>query len=203
MFSIFVNSYLEEMGFDPNQLYQRISKLNVSNKHLFESLIEKFYLQNNLIIQDFNDFSSKNSLENNTDLFNTLYELFNNIKQYKNGGKLGLFKEREAAWGLPSNILNPIDISDCGDLAEVADKIEIFRGMSQEEYDSGDFGQSWSTDCATALKFAREIYSDNVEGIVVKTTLDKGNALHYDKNKEFEVIMIKGSITQLSVVVVN
>lgn len=203
MFSIFVNSCLEEMGFDPNQFYQKISQLYAFNEYLFESLIEKFYPQNNLIVQDFNGFASKNSLEDNKDLSNTLYELFNNIRQYKKGGKLGLFKEREAAWSLPSNILNPTDISDCGDLAEVVDKIEIFRGMSQEEYDSGDFGQSWSTDCTIALKFAREIYSDKAKGIVVKTTLDKGNALHYDKNKEFEMITIKGSITHSSVVVVN
>jgi len=190
------------MGFDPNQFYQKISQLYASNEYLFESLIDKFYPQNNLIVEDFNDFVSKNILEDNTDLLNTLYELFNNIRQYKNGGKLGLFKEREAAWCLPSNILNPTDISDCGDLAEVVDKIEVFRGMSQEEYDSGDFGQSWSTDCATALKFAREIYSDKAEGIVVKTTLDKGNALHYDKNKEFEVIVKKGNISKVVVNIV-
>ncbi len=199
MFNKLVNSYLEEMGFEPNQFYQKISALYPVKQYLFESLIEKFYCQNNLKVQDFNHFSNKNNLEDNTVLFNALYELFNNISQYHNGEKLGLFKEREAAWGLPTNVLNKYDINDSGDLADLPNVVKVFRGMSLEEFKNDDFGQSWTTDYETARKFAEETYIDKPKGIVVKAMLAKNLVLHYEKSKEFEVIIIKGSIKKSDV----
>jgi len=48
-------------------------------------------------------------------------------------------------------------------------------------------------------KFAEEIYSDKPRGIVVKARLTKIQVLHYEKSKEFEVIIIKGSIKKSDV----
>lgn len=203
MFSNTINAFLLNMGFEPNQFYKRVSKLYAPHEAVFGLLIEDFFHQAIIETEDFNHFINLNNIKDSSNIFDPLYELFNNIRQFKSGGKLGLFKEREAAWGLPSNILNQSDIIDIVNLLDLTDEIEIFRGMSQEEYDNGDFGQSWSTDYETARKFAEEFYSDKAEGIVVKTTLDKGHALHYDKNKEFEVITMKGSINQSSVFIVN
>ena len=94
---------------------------------------------------------------------------------------------------MPSNVLNREDIGDIGDLSDLSDSFEIYRGMSHEEFISGDFGQSWSIDYEIARRFAEDTYSDKPKGIVAKTIISKHEVLHYDKNKEFEVIVIKGS----------
>ena len=205
MFKNTIKAYLVDMGFDPDDFYRNIFNRFLDKCFLFELLLENFYPQRKLATSDFNSFIKKINLDinKNSELYNVLYEMFNNIRQFKNGGKLALFKEREAAWGLPSNILDQTDINDIGDLVDLPDKIEIFRGMSQEEYDIGDFGQSWSVDYSTACRFAETVYADKPQGIVVKVTLDKSNTLHYDKNKEYEVIVKKGSILKAAVNIVS
>lgn len=198
MFKNTIKAHLADMGFDPDDFYRKIFNRFPDSIVFFDFLLKKFYPQNNLETSDFNNFIERINLDKNKniELYNVLYEVFNNIRQFKNGGKLGVFKEREAIWGLPSNILDQADINDLGDLMDLSDKIEIFRGMSQEEDHIGDFGQSWSVDYQTACSFAETVYEDKLKGIVVKTTLDKSSALHYDKNKEYEVIVKKRSISK-------
>lgn len=188
-----MNNALEKMGFTPSDYHQIISQVFSGQEHHFENLINSFFNRAQLMTDNFNSFSEQNDLEENTDLWNALYELFNNIRSFKKAGKFGVFKEREAAFGLPSNVLTENDINDKGDIDNLPEIIVIYRGMSKEEFKSGDFGQSWTTDYETARRFAEETYSDKPKGIVAKTTISKREILHYDKNKEFEVIVIKGS----------
>ncbi|MGL3046013.1 hypothetical protein ACSJMR_13265 [Acinetobacter pecorum] len=161
-------------------------------------MILNFYSKQNLTNEDFNRFSKLNNIDDEL-LNNTLFEVFNNIRNFHQGGKFEIFKYREADWGLPSNILNREDIMVNGDLSELSDSFEIYRGMSLEEFQNSDYGQSWTTDYDTARKFAEETYSDKPKGVVAKAMLTKKLVLHYEKSKEFEVIIIKGGIKKSDV----
>jgi len=60
-------------------------------------LVNNFYPQLLIDTPDFNDFINQNNIKSSSDIFNALYQLFNNSRQFKNDGKLGSFKECEAA----------------------------------------------------------------------------------------------------------
>lgn len=49
MFKHSVNENLSEMGFNPNEFYECVSKKFSPNQLLFEELVEKFYLESNFI----------------------------------------------------------------------------------------------------------------------------------------------------------
>lgn len=193
MFSNLVSSYLEKIGFYSNQFYKKISQFFSSKEYLFNNLIRDFYPQQNLTNEDFNSFSKSNNIDDEL-LNNTLFEVFNNIRNFRRGGKFEVFKYREAEWGLPSNVLNKCDIDENRDLDSLSDYIKVFRGMSHDEFTSSDFGQSWSTDYEIARRFAQETYSDKRKGIVATTIISKYNALYYDKKHKFEVIVTQDSI---------
>ncbi|MCU4482117.1 hypothetical protein [Acinetobacter ursingii] len=133
------------------------------------------------------------------ELHNSLYELFNNIRQFNHGGKFGLYKEQAVEWGLPTIVLELADLSDRGDLDILKEGQDIYRGMSWDEYISGKFGQSWTTDIDVARKFSETTYSDRPKGIIVKTRLIKENVIHYENAVEYEVIMVNYSVKKSNI----
>lgn len=193
MFNSKVENYLLDLGFVPESIYKNISNRFKSSENIFEKLIMNFMNVKNLNSKKFNEFIGHYQLDDNSELYNVLRAVFIDIENYENGGRFELFKNHQAEWGVPSNVLNREDIGDIGDLSDLSDSFEIYRGMSHEEFISGDFGQSWSIDYEIARRFAEDTYSDKPKGIVAKTIISKHEVLHYDKNKEFEVIVIKGS----------
>ncbi|WP_288433858.1 hypothetical protein [uncultured Acinetobacter sp.] len=194
MFKNCVNENLSEMGFNPNEFYECVFKKFSSNQLLFEELVEKFYLESTLKTNDFNNFWESKKIINADGLHDSLYELFNNIRQFKNGGKFELYKQRAVEWGLPTIVLEQADLSNRGDLDILKEGQYIYRGMSCDEYISGKFGQSWTTDIEVARKFSETTYSDRSKGIIVRTMLIKENVIHYENAVEHEVIMVNYSV---------
>ncbi|MBB1299081.1 MULTISPECIES: hypothetical protein [unclassified Pseudoalteromonas] len=108
---------------------------------------------------------------------------------FKDGGRFGLFKGRQAEWQGPIVTLRPEDVSE-SDVEVLTEGMSIYRGMSEAELNSGQFGQSWTTNLDVAKRFAQETYSDMLQGIVVRTCLDKKNAIYHSKaDFELEVIL--------------
>ena len=72
--------------------------------------------------------------------------------------------------------------------------------MSKAEYESGDFGQSWSVQVETAHRFATEIYSDIDSGVVVKISVLLESVIYFSpQDCEGEVILKVGSVSKDSV----
>jgi hypothetical protein len=67
--------------------------------------------------------------------------------------------------------------------------------MSTSEFDTSNFGQSWTTNIAVARKFAFDTYSDKPRGLVAKVKLDNRKLIFYSlEDSEYEVILQSGSI---------
>jgi len=126
------------------------------------------------------------------------YFIFDNIRhafiKYCSGGVLAIYKGREADVWYPKIIIRS-NIGDRKDIEQLNSKVTIYRGASKYEYDSKEFGQSWTLDSDIAKKFAFEHYegqvgySDTVR-VILKTTIDKANIYYYQKeDREKEVII--------------
>ncbi|WP_303292368.1 hypothetical protein [Marinobacter sp. SS5-14b] len=127
-------------------------------------------------------------------IFNWAYELYNNLMRFFSGGVLELYTFKQAEWGAPEVKITKDHVPPSNiDLLE--EKHVIYRGMSREEHASKDYRQSWTIDLATAIRFARDTYSDEPSGIVVTAVIDRDDVVYYDKNNnEHEVIVKSGSI---------
>ncbi|RMZ50070.1 hypothetical protein EB822_10355 [Flavobacteriaceae bacterium PRS1] len=81
-------------------------------------------------------------------------------------------------------------------LKELPPVITIYRGMTEEELLSGQFGISWSLKKNVAIFFA-ETYSRNssthkLKKVIHKITINKSKVIAYfNGRKEFEIIYIK------------
>jgi len=88
-------------------------------------------------------------------------------------------------------------------LENLASKITIYRGMTEEENISGEYGISWTLDKKVAEKFATS-YAHNYDTvglpkIVKELTIDKKNIIAYFiDRKEDEIIYIHPSCTKLT-----
>lgn len=91
------------------------------------------------------------------------------------------------------------------DINELQEPIIIYRGTSIEEYDSGNFSQSWSLSYNEAKKFAFEKYRWNIDKlgksrVVLKTEITKSDIFYFNKsNGEKEVVINPKDIKKESV----
>lgn len=116
------------------------------------------------------------------------------MRLFKDGGKLKLYKHRQAEWEGP---IVRISRSGCPNpkLDLLADKNCIYRGMSVAEYESGSFGQSWTTDVQVAKKFAVDTYESQRDGVVAVADLNKSDVIYvFADDPESEVVINSSSI---------
>jgi len=117
---------------------------------------------------------------------------------FKENGIVRMYKYRlTESWYPKVMITKFIGIRE--DIDELDEEILIFRGTSQEEFDSGIFGQSWSLSKNIAKEFAfstykREAHYKNTLRVVLSTIIKKDSIFFYDKNskehkREDEVII--------------
>ncbi len=131
-------------------------------------------------------------------IFDNICQCFINMKE---GGIVRVYQKREAASWYPKIIINQfIGIKE--DIDELDDDILIFRGTSKEEYDSNNFGQSWSLSKTIANKFAFNIYkhsehNQNIQRVLLSTTIKKDAIFFYKNNGiEDEVIVDSKEISK-------
>lgn len=193
---------LKGMGIKPNEYANDLFSRYGTSADVIDKLICNFsdLPKRELTRCAFNEFIINIGLSRQDLLYNQSYDIFNYLRMFKDGGKFGLFKGRQAEWDGPVVTLQKDD-TPTSDVDHLTDGSEIYRGMSSSELQNSEFGQSWTTDIEVARKFAFETYSDKPRGIVAKATLEKENAIYYSlQNSESEVIILSGSITVAEVV---
>lgn len=187
---------LTSMGIDA-KLYEQSLILEFSDKaFIFQELVVAFWKKqgHEMSTESFNQFYAKRGYQTQGGIHDKAYDFFNYLRLFNNDGKLGLYKGRQAEWEGPRIKLEKSDVpnSNISDLAGIS---EIYRGMSIDEFQSENFGQSWTIDILTAERFARGIYHDKPDGIVAVTKLDLANVIYHSKDdNEREVIISYGCI---------
>jgi len=83
-------------------------------------------------------------------------------------------------------------------LQRLSEKITIYRGMTESELDSKNFGISWTLKKDTAIFFAekyqRNLATNNFKKVVHKLILNKSDVIaFFNERKEFEIIYIQPS----------
>lgn len=139
------------------------------------------------------------------------YKLFDNfwriIKHFKIGGIIYAYEKMDSEDSYyPKIILNKYyGIDD--DINNLDESITIYRGTSRDEYDSGDFSQSWSLSCDIAKKFAFEHYTWCKLGtcrVILKTNITKSDIFYFNRNNtEQEVIVNSNNLDKSKVTIVK
>ncbi|CAA6805109.1 MAG: Unknown protein [uncultured Campylobacterales bacterium] len=106
---------------------------------------------------------------------------------YSQGGVYQAYKHREVEEWYPKIIIKKfIKINDSKD--SLKDETIIYRGTCREEYDSKEFGQSWTIDKNIESRFP--INSCKDDKIIIKTRIKKIGIFYFDEDDfEKEVII--------------
>ena len=183
---------LKSMRIEPGEYSNLLQDQHGEDADTFNRLVERFSALDlgELSTLRFNIFIKEHKVIEESLIFNQLYDLFNYLRLFSEGGAFKLFKGRQTEWKGPQIRINESDVPawDCGKLKE---PIIIYRGMSNAEYASGNFGQSWSVSQRVAQRFATETYSDANPGIVVKACIYTESVLYYDPRDYEEEIIVK------------
>lgn len=155
--------------------YNDISTLN--NKKFRNHLNKKLY-----------GFLEKNGFTEDSEEYPILDTICHCFISFKEDGIVKMYKNRQPEFWYPKVIVTQfIGIKE--DIDELGDEVLIFRGTSQEEYETAIFGQSWSLSKNIAKKFAfstykREEHYKNTLRVVLSATIKKDSILFYDKNRK-------------------
>jgi hypothetical protein len=184
------------MGINPEKYGHDLSARSSQAINLIDRLVSHFsgYTIYELKTEEFNSFMDCFSIDCESPVYDHAYDIFNYFRMYKDGGRFELFKGRQAEWDGPVVVLEKADVPD-SNLSSLTNGSEIYRGMSTSEFDTSNFGQSWTTNIAVARKFAFDTYSDKPRGLVAKVKLDNRKLIFYSlEDSEYEVILQSGSI---------
>jgi hypothetical protein len=105
-----------------------------------------------------------------------------------------MYKYREAEGWYPKIIIKE-NIGTRKHVNTLDPNITIYRGTSKDEYNSKEFGQSWTINKTVANEFAFNHYLGQPEHqgtkrVVIKTTINRTNIFYFDKDDyEKEVII--------------
>lgn len=182
---------LKSMRIDPKQYSNFLQEQHGEDAETFNQLFEQFsgLSFEELSTNHFNIFVKEYNFPNDSLIFNQLYDLFNYLRLFSEGGVFKLFKGRQAEWKGPKIRINKSDVPSW-DRNKLKAPIIIYRGMSTAEYESRNFGQSWSVSQKVAQRFAKETYTDINSGIVVKACINIESVLYHDPlDCEGEVIV--------------
>jgi hypothetical protein len=216
IFSKKVQEYItNEMSICIDDLTNKILDDVPNSSWFFNDLFEYMMQLTIPYTYNYNNLSNPNNQKMSQYLDKELYEfldsngftedsdehfIFDNIRHcfinFKENGIVRMYQYREAEVWYPKIIINNF-LGITEDIEELDNEVLIYRGTSQDEYDSGIFGQSWSLSKSIANKFAFEYYKhqehyQNTYRVVISTTINKDSILFYDKNgirNEDEVII--------------
>lgn len=187
---------LRSMGINAHEYDQQLTQNFGHQRCVFQRLIELLWEEvlSDLDNAPFNSFYAATRLPTDSEIHNYLYDFYNYLRLFKDGGKLGLYKHRQAEWKGP---IVRLSRSDCPNprLDILADKSCIYRGMSVTEYESRSFGQSWTTDVQVAKRFAVDTYEDQQDGVIAVANLNRSGVIYvFADDPESEVVVDSGSI---------
>lgn len=161
------------------------------------------YINNHLL-----SFASKYGIEEDKI---EVYFIFDNLRHvflnYRIGGLLQAHTNREAECWYPKMIIRKRLLSE-KDFDQINDEVIIYRGMSENEYLGGSFGQAWTTDIEIANKFAFQHYANHPKyedtvRVVAKTKIHKKNIYWYEDYYENEVLIDEREVSKSEVELVH
>lgn len=139
-------------------------------------------------------FLSNEKLKEDTKVMKIYEELHHALRSYVSEGLEVLYIHRAAEYWYPKIIIKWI-IGDKIFIDELDDIITIYRGTSQDEFDSETYGQSWTIEKSQAENFAfihyrgQEMYLNTIR-IVLEAKINKKDIYYYRKNHiEKEIII--------------
>lgn len=187
---------LGDMGIDAQDYEIQLTQKFNHQCFIFQRLLELFWDEefDDLDNTPFNSFYAATGLPSDSEIHNSSYDFYNYLRLFKDGGKLKLYKHRQAEWKGP---IVRLSRSDCPTpkLDLLVDKNFIYRGMSATEYKSRSFGQSWTTDVQVAKKFAVDTYEDQRDGVVAVANLNRPDVIYvFEDDPESEVVIDSSSI---------
>jgi len=126
---------------------------------------------------------------------------------FKEGGLYGLYKNREAeVWYL--KIIIRQNMGCRTDINNLNNEVIIYRGTSEDEYNSKKYGQSWTLSKKIADDFAFKHYSgqtdyQNTTRVTIKAKIKKESIYYYNKDDNEKEIIVdeRNIIVNLSEVV--
>lgn len=158
------------------------------------------------ITKVWHNINEKYKIEEGSDIYvisDTVRHMFSSYKKF---GIIGLYKYRETEDWYPRVKINKI--IEPNDIDSLENSITVYRGTRQNEYDSGQFSQSWTLDKNIAQRFpikntAGKTYSDN--NIILETIINKEDIFYYDSGEgiEKEVIVNTDKIIKHKVNIVE
>ena len=156
MFSTKSITLLEAMRIDSNQYYKELmEKFGCDAKHFVE-IIEHFDDPSKVgDIEKFLDFCKPRTIDESSLLFDWLFEFYNNLRRYFEGGVFCLFKRRQSEWGASQVGIKRSDVPLNSDLDTLNEVQTVYRGLSLAEHHGKDYAQSWTTDLTEAQKFSK------------------------------------------------
>lgn len=194
---------LRDMGIDAQEYDQQLTKKFGHQCFIFQRLLESFWDEVFVDLDNapFNNFYAATELPTDSDseIYNSSYDFYNYLRLFKNGGKLRLYKHRQAEWEGP---IVRLSRSDCPNpkLDLLAGKSCIYRGMSVAEYESRSFGQSWTTDVQVAKRFAVDTYEDQRDCVIAVANLDRSGVIYvFPDDPESEVVIDSSSIRSANI----
>jgi hypothetical protein len=140
------------------------------------------------------------------------YFILDNIRHafinFKQGGLLSMYQGREAEGWYPkvkvSSFLGSIE-----DIHSLSTPIIIYRGTSKDEFNSNNFGQSWTLSKQIAFEFAFVHYMSQPEykntlRVILKREISKEFILYYtNDNIEGEIIVTPNKLKNVEIITEN
>ncbi|EHS1186013.1 hypothetical protein KVQ64_004362 [Vibrio vulnificus] len=196
MFSEKSINLLEVMRIDSERYYNDLCSEFGSDAEYFVDLIEFFDHSSKVGgNEEFLEFCKHLNLNTGTRLADWLFEFYNNLGRYFDGGVFRLFKYRQAEWGAPQVAIQRSDVPIKSDVHTLNETQIVYRGLSLAEHNSQEYAQSWTIDPIKAQEFATATYSDEPNGIVVKAIVPRDKILYFDaSDSEKETIIELGAI---------
>ena len=118
----------------------------------------------------------------------------------KGGGLLSLFLFAEPdSWEplpvIKKSLYSEMDKEDQIFYDNLPDKVIVYRGTSMAEYETGNFGQSWTLDKSVARYFAFKLTQEKDDSIgmrvVLNTYIDKSSIYAYSRQNEEALCIVE------------
>jgi len=150
------------------------------NRNFLQENLERLFLTNNV--------------EEDTNAMKIYEELYHALRSFVGEGLEGLYIHRAPEFWYPKVIIKSI-IGERSFIDELEEIITIYRGTSQDEFESKIYGQSWSLEMTQAENFAFVHYKGhekylNTIRVVIEAKINKKDIYYYRKfHAEKEIVI--------------
>jgi len=143
------------------------------------------------------NFNSKNISKYNSKVLKIYEEICHALRSYTREGLLGVWLHREASSWYPKIIINK-NIGTMENINSLSEIVTIYRGTSEDEFNSNQFNQAWSLSKKIAESFAFIHYQNkpnyiNTIRVICKAKIYKRDIYYYRKGHFEKEIIINSS----------